>query len=380
VFRPLTSPFDDLLIEIVAPFSDLSPLHYLVASVTGGHQESIAYQALAFHEALSLPDDINPHADHLLIVHNAEHFFASKAAGVRANEARQLLSAQLRAVTQPNSTPRTVLLIDRVSLASLVGQESDIGRLMSRRLVTLVVPPERPYGLFSSLPSEFHFASGYTAHLRKVTAANRGVVYRHFVQRLVQEWADDPQALLAHFERRVAAFAKQVAHDPSDTAAAAVVEIFGHAYAVARFAQDWNLLPSSWRVGPKLREAYCTYYMPPGPEVAFVDELRALMRRPDAVCIGHEQAEPGDEELAAAKLIIDHGRRSIDVVIRPGSLDAFIKNGTKRLDDVDVEPFIQRDGRHQTIKKRKITGDESRVYVFRMTRDEALNKSDADDT
>ncbi len=377
--KRLIDPIEDTLLEIIVPTYDMLPIHHAVASVTGGLRDGVAYQAVTFLEALGRSPEVEAHVDQLLVLNDASLFFASRGAAMRANDARQLLSRQLRAVSEPHSPSRMILLVDETPLAGLVGEDSDMGRLLSSgRMHTFRIPPGRPFGIFERLPKGVRHPYQWANQLEKEMKTNRGVAHRRFIRCLVEKRADDSRNLLAIIEHRMDLFASKVPHDSRDSAVVRTIRFLGLVYAAGYLAENWSLLPSNWKVGPLLKSVFQNYYAAPGPIVPFLGEVKALVNHPDALHVGQGKPKLSKSALDAGCLFVDHGRHGVDVVIRKNYLGRYIKNGHRRLNDREVVELLQRDGRHQTIKKRKITGNDTRLYVFRLPIDVSPSDNTSD--
>lgn len=369
IIRPLTGAFDDLFFEVVAQHTELAALHYITGSVTGGIDLGGAYQAVRFHEALSSSAHFDPFADHLLLVNDAEFFFASRAAAMRANETRRLLSREIRAIMSPGTPSRLMELVGRQRLSELVGADSDIGRLVAERVITLKVPPDRQHGIFESLPKNLQFATQWTARLRVAAEEARGSLLHAFVKRAVQERANDPQALVRRINRRVLQFRVRSGVDQHNHAAVRVADAFGLIYAAGRLAEQWDLLPSKWRSG-RVLHCYERFYLAPAPPMSFDDELVALANAPDAVHVTQGEEQIDAERIAAAEVIVLHRRTGRELYIRPAAIARRITNWHHRRNDPQVLARLKRDGRHFGVKAPRLIGGAERIYGFNLPDDE----------
>ena len=173
---------------------------------------------------------------------------AQKHAAYRSNAVRLTDSSVGRLV---------VLSSSNETLAHWLGKEE---ALAASRPHTFVIPVDgRQFGVFDHVPDDFHSAGDLADHVAHSCSQLHGVMFDHFVRKLVHDLEARPGHLEKSIRSRMARFREATGIEPNDGASRRRADAFGVVYAAAWLAGKWNVLPAKIPV-KRYRPAVMTAY------------------------------------------------------------------------------------------------------------------------
>lgn len=366
--RSLINPLEDLVFELVASGrADPAFPGLLIGSVTGGVTDAGIHYA-PFHSAVYTPCQTDPYTDQLLVLGEIATFMAGEAASARAARVRARISHHVRSIDDPWVRPATTLLIGQKRMAALVGEDTDIGRLASERILTLNVAPERRHGWLDSLPDDFNSLPQYFLHLRAVIGSNHGVVLRKFIAELAKHFKENKAELLRRIAQQMRLFREKTGCDLGDAQAVRDADAFGVVYTAAWLAREWSLLPENWHPGPMLIELYSNFYSPRKPAKSFDQELAELLTAPDVLHVKMGK-KPDLAVIDAAKVIAKQCADHLELIIRPEHINDLIPNWMQRKNDPEIGGMLMKEKGEAGQAKiyRRWVSETQRVYCFMLS-------------
>ena len=225
-----------------------------------------------------------------------------------------------------------------------------------RESIVTITPPKG--GWHSATGSQPDVRAGADV-MRKAIASARGQFGRVFIQKLVDDRANNPDKLNATIERERRRFIDEHA---SANLPSAILDMFATVSAVGAVAYEAELIPSSWcrSVSLVLRDLR-EDAMP-----AFEAVLQGIADDPATVRINGAIKPSRHAIEGAAALLKANGKRT-ELLIRPERVDELIPKWSAYERTAGCKALNKRDKRHATTK-RVLTGKPERVLCFRLPR------------
>jgi hypothetical protein len=249
-------------------------------------------------------------------------------------------------------------------MVDLVGADSAVGQRLGEHVQTLDLR-SRPLGILHSLPEgATNTGAFFLAHMAAVRAAH-GAPLRAFASQLVQEIADDPEALRKEIDKRMAAFRREVAVDEMDAAARDRVDTFALAYAAARLAKRYAVLPHSWRPLAAMHRCLRLAEKKLQPVQSIEAQLMDATLRDDVVRIGDDDVSVDEIEAADLFICERRGRREL-WARRDTGLPKVFPNWARDQHRPEMKDYwVRADGGNFEMKRQIVPGgDKERVFVF----------------
>jgi hypothetical protein len=146
-------------------------------------------------------------------------------------------------------------------------------------MVTLHVSPDGPLRALGEVPRRFKDPRAAIEALKEAVALHYGAAGRAFMERLVQERANDEAGLRTRLAKYLRVFKRQSGAGGLKGAEARASKLFAVAYAAGRLAREWDILPTKWgRAADVVVPVYDAWRGVPGREHASAAAARQLWK------------------------------------------------------------------------------------------------------
>lgn len=355
-----------------------STIQFVASSVMGPALSSSGsnYWITANATVAGLEGMMSQHSGIPMVIEEANLFAAGENSKARASKFNELVfrlsDGTVKARHQDHAQKRSrfiyITSTNEPLEKILAGERIAVSEAAADRLLTLVIGPDRPFGLFDFVPEGFDDASSLAASLNRAVARFHGQSIRHFLTGLVAAHAEGPLALRKRITDLVARFRGKVAVDPNSGSATRVADAFGLVYAAGILAIEWGALPKRMAC---LKAARAAYEL----NRSLLDQLTPkqrvleLARHKDAVRWQDGQlpdlTEEEIDEVPSFVRLRAKGRREL-IMTAEGMANAFA-DPKAIFADPDVRAMMLHDGNRNTVKRRlSIVSRQRRVYCFRL--------------
>lgn len=212
----LSSRADNFGFELVGPpGTGKTTAQLIAASVFGGvgRGDGACYWITFNATVNALEAQMAVHSDLPMIIEEANLFLAGETPSKRAAAFKAIAfkigggKSKERFGAPPERSHRvSYLSSSNESLASLIGQDSDVAMATGDRLVTLDIRSNGKLGVFTSRPEAWSSTSEFAAAVVNGAAANHGWPGRRFLKRLVRARAADEDGLRLRIQELVQRF------------------------------------------------------------------------------------------------------------------------------------------------------------------------------
>lgn len=297
VMLAFAAPLLDLLgwkstpiFELVAPLgSGKSLVQLLAASVVG----CVSQEPISFSDLIADTDGQLPqHAGGLMLIGDPQLALAGLAPATVALKVRDAvtgLSAGPRLASGRRSASpaqRSVCLItSRESLREQIDEKSPVSKVVAHELITLRVVEKRLLGILNIVPAGFDGLDRLEASLRAAAERYHGSPLRHYLKCLVEERAANEGALRSRLKLHVDLFLRKCGIDRSDAAAMRVAKAFALAYAAARLAKHYQVLPQAWKTCLAVLDCYRKHGAAPATPNPYLARLEEIAAGPNVVTL-----------------------------------------------------------------------------------------------
>lgn len=250
------------------------------------------------------------------------------------------------------------------TLASLIGEDTDVARAAGDRLITLELERNGGLGIFSKLPEGFQSTSAMARALIDAASTNHGHAIRKYLRPLVDGRANDEAGIRCRIAKLVQQFTERAGVDPNDGSAMRVAEAFGLVYAAGVIAQEFGVIPESWKCGSAVLRCYRHFRVGYSPPISFEDMLSALAAAPDALHLGNgDKHKPS--AIDAAEVVVRHANGMIEIIISKDAIHKRLPAWRLQRRRPDVIALLQKERGRQTIKRKLHKSlPARRVYSF----------------
>lgn len=350
-----------------------STLQHLMSSVLGG-----AIQGDDGHYWISLDTTLNAIED-VMPVHSDMPIIMDEANLLAADATRQVKAARFQAIafklgygSQKGrlGAPATrdyrlgFLISSNEPLASLIGTDAS-ARAAADRLITLSLNDDRTYGVFDFVPKRYGSASNFARSLIAAANDQHGTAFRRFIKGLVEQRANDEEALKAEIEDHLSTFRDQTGVDGNDGSARRIVDAFGLVFAAGKLAKKYGALPKQLHCGEAALACYRLYQgHNESLRKPFADRLRDLAACPEALRLNGSPAASIDE-IKDAQFLLDKGDSHL--LIYPNKIERMFPDWDAIKHTDEVAQHLKRDGAHLKVKKKVIPGEKpKRLFCFKL--------------
>lgn len=331
----------------------------LAASVCGNPVRNGGY-SVDFSVAAEHPaDTFACHADMPLILAGAEMFAASVTPKMMAASYAAVVCHAGRVASKGISS--FTLITSGEPLVLTLG-EGSLAEMARSHQVVLAVGPERPYGVFDTLPQGFRNAGDAAAALETAARSQHGTAMYAYLEKLVAARAKDEAELRSFILARIRTFRQAAKVDPNNQTELRTADAFGLLYAAGRLAREYGVLPRSWRVGPSVMRCYRNHRWHQIPSAPLVDRLYALAASDGVIDISPSENAAFAGEVQSAKMFVKHTARGVELMIRQNAIATVLPDYKTLLVKPATQAMMKREG-SRWVTQRTI-GDEGKVRVF----------------
>jgi hypothetical protein len=309
-------------------------------------------------------DYLARYAGSLLLVDDPQLALAGVASSRLATQVRDVV-ANLSRVPQP----LVCLIAARTSLLDHVGAESSVGQAIEDRIISLRIG-DRLFGVFDSIPDDEASASEFADALCAAAQASQGAPIQAYLQRLVQDRADDEAGLRERLSRFMQSFRDKSGADPDDGPSVRVADAFALVYAAGRLAQDYGVLPEDWKVGPAILRCFKEHRVGPAAPRSYLEQLEEIAAGADVIHLRRGvSVEP--ELVAAAQVFVRHRAQGRELLIRAAARQEVLQAWKRQQPPPGLAALLILEDGHFTVKRRLHKGAPERVYAFRLPPEQA---------
>lgn len=269
------------------------------------------------------------------------------------------------------------------SLLDCLEQHHDVISAHAVRLVTVVIPADRRYGVFDRLPSGYGDSRSAADALTVAYLKKYGSLGRAFIERLVRERANDKKALVARIQKLVFDFEKAAGIKVNKGFEGRRVRPFALAYAAGRLAKEWELIPSHWG---SLRLAILKVYgMTQAPTQSqsgtlstktAEDRIRAYLDqyRSNVIRVGKRRLKLSSQEFDACPGFIHRNRNGqLELLVPPRQMQVSFPDYQSMVRSLRKSGLAATEGGTQpklTVKRHiRRNAPPDRVYAFQLPSD-----------
>lgn len=343
------------------PGTGKTTVQLLASSVLGGigRGGDDAYWTTFNATLNSLEAQMAAHSDLVMIIEEANLFLAGETAAKRASSFKAFAfkigggTSKGRFGAPTERTHRlSFLSSSNESLATLIGQDSDVAAAAADRLITLNLTQNGKLGVFSSLPDGQDSTSSFVAALISAASSNHGQAIRKFLSRLVAARTEDEEKLKSTINKLVRQFTGKACADPDDGSMMRVAEGFGLVYAAGILGKRYGVLPKSWKCGPAVLSCYRDFRTGGAVARTFDELLEDVASSPDALHLGRDHNRASSKQISRAEVIVRHKPGLREIMIRPEHLAKHLPawRALRRRPDAMVR--LQKEKGHDAIKRK----------------------------
>lgn len=360
-----------MVFELVGPTSTGKTIAQEVAASVFGSIDHVPTPFSAL--ANDLTAQLTSHIGALMLLDDPQLALAGASQAKVAASARDVILGMSDGVRVPGSRverrtrPVASLFASREPLLDLVGAETAVGKVIADRLITLTIGRERAFGVFDDVPDEYGSGSAFADALRAAARKLHGSAGERFLQRLVQDLADDEGAFRARVNQHIHVFRDQAGIDPGDGAGLRIADAFGLVYAAGRLARDYGALPESWKVGSAVLSCFQQQQISPAPAQPYGEQLAEIAAGAGVVMLG-DGAEPTPEDVAAGQVFVSQRSGGRQLFLLPAARETFFPAWRGKQPPPGLDKYLIKEKGHLQVKRRlhKSMKKQVRVYAFRL--------------
>lgn len=344
-----------------AASSNLELATMVVSSVCGSPARNGGY-GTDFRAGVDDPAHVfSYHADMPLVFTAADMFAASVPP-------KRLAEGYVSVICRTSGTASAgassfALLTTREPLVVAFG-DGPLADMAQVHQVVLTVGPDRQYGIFDRLPKGFESAQDAAAALDTAARRYHGTAIRSYLEQLVAARFTSEGALRKLIADRVLRFRTAANVDLNDQAEVRVADAFGLLFAAGRLAQQYGVLPDSWRIGATLIRCYRNNRWHQVPSAPLVDRLHALAASDEVVDLTANEDAAFPEAAAAARMYVKHTIRGTELLIRQDAIASVLPDHKTLLVKPSSQALMKREGARLVTQRTIGTEKKVRVYCF----------------
>ena len=247
----------------------------------------------------------------------------------------------------------------------LTGGAPDVVSAAADRLLTISADAGSGLGVFHFVPDGFSSSKALIDSIRDAAGKNHGVAIRVFLQRLVQDVADDEDGLAERLRNWVREFGHRAQTGADAGRHNRTAEPFALVYAAGRLAQFYGVLPKRWKCGPAVMACYKRHAAEKAIALGGAEErIKAYAASKDVLRCEAATDVSYEEFRRSAGLLVDQGGGQ-NLIVHTKALRERVSDALALVKALEVVGMVERDdGTYQT--KRMIGSKSRRVYVFKL--------------
>ena len=248
----------------------------------------------------------------------------------------------------------------------ITGESHGVQRAVTSRLMTLMIGKTRPHGVFDVVPPRYRGPGEFAKALVRGAELNHGHAIREFLEQLVQDRADDEEALRARIQADMQRFYDEVGLGLGDGAQGRVGDVFALVCAAGRLAQEYGVLPKSYRVGSSTQFCYENLLVGPKPPPSFDKLFGNYLQRPGVRNIDDCGIKfIGPRGFGATPAFLKTNRRGqLEALVDEEALQQAIPGWQKLIAQEGTKCVLDRDKDHATKKRVVRSNAEDRLVVI----------------
>lgn len=247
----------------------------------------------------------------------------------------------------------------------LAGGAADVVSAAADRLLTISVDAGRGLGVFDFVPDEFRSSKDLIDSVKSAASKNHGVAIRAYLEKLVQDLADDQDRLAERIRGWVRQFELRALTGADSGTQNRTASMFALVYAAGRLAQDYGVVPKRWECGPAVLTCYQRHVAEKAVALGgALERIRAYAARTDVIQGRGARDIDVKSFRASAGLVLGQGAGD-EIVVDPRAFRARVSDSLALIKALDRLGAVDRDG--DTYQTKRTIGDRSiRVYAFKL--------------
>lgn len=247
----------------------------------------------------------------------------------------------------------------------LAGGDQEVVRAAADRLLTIRADAGTGNGVFSHIPDAYEGAAELINAVMTGARRNHGVAIRAYLERLVQDEAEDAVKLQALLSSWAGDFIQRVTRHRASGSESRTVQVFSLVYAAGKLAQSYGILPTEWMCGGAVETCFRRHIEEKTLSLGSApDRILAYAALPDVKAVD----SLGDVSTAAlrrrAGVLVGKGPNR-ELVLHPDALRERLSGSLHLLKALKAAGMLDGDaGTYQT--KRTIQGRSVRVVVVKV--------------
>ena len=249
----------------------------------------------------------------------------------------------------------------------LAGGAADVVSAAADRLLTISVDAGRGLGVFDFVPDGFRSSKDLIDSVKAAASKNHGVAIRAYLEKLVQDLADDEERLAESIRGWVRRFELRALTGADSGTQNRTASMFALVYAAGRLAQVYGVIPKGWECGPAVLACYQRHIAEKAVALGgALERIRSYAGR-KGVIQGARARDVDVKVFRASAGLIFSQRAGEELVVDPRAFRSRVSDSLALIKALDRLGAVDGDGdTYQT--KRTIGGKSVRVYAFKLTR------------
>lgn len=245
----------------------------------------------------------------------------------------------------------------------LAGGAAEVVSAAADRLLTISV--DAGAGVFTAVPEGFSSFKDLIDSLKDAAARNHGVAIRAFLQRLVQDVADDEDGLTERLKGWVRDFEARAQTGADSGSQNRTINMFALVYAAGELARSYSVLPKRWKCGPAVMACYKRHAAEKAVALGgALERIQAYAALKDVIKCQATGEVPVEEFRSSAGLLVGDGDRR-ELIVDRNALRQRVSDAGPLIKALEAVGAVECDGgTYQT--KRTIGGKSVRAYVFKL--------------
>jgi hypothetical protein len=315
---------------------------------------------------------LQEHSDMAMILEEANLFCPGESDRVRGSHMKDLafqLSSGHEKLKQGAPHPRCFRTIYCLSTNQSLGEltlgQSQASRLAAAdRLISLPVPDD--VGVFESCPAEYAGRGEFAAALLACAQQQHGTAIRLFLQRLVQQRAEDEKVLRERLGHHLQRFRRAAGVSDNDGSQSRVADGFGLVMAAGRLAKHYGVLPKQLDCDAVALACYRLCRPNQQPAASVIEQLVAISRDQKTTTIDPSRLPTLTNRQLDQNGVFLHRnrRRQFELLFWPPAFQKRFPSFASVLRQPEVCAMLTVDKDRPTVKRVIRQGREDRVYCF----------------
>nr|WP_276205473.1 DUF927 domain-containing protein [Sphingomonas montana] len=367
---PIVGIARGIIVELVGPPSTGKTM---IQNLTAGVFNAPDGEILAFRELTpSGGSDLSLASDTLLLVDDPQALLAGQTSSRIGTAVRDIIMqlSEGRYNRHPGGSTAGTLIAARQSLVEQVGADTAVGKLIRDRLITLRISDGSDFGAFNTIPQQYCSSAGFCDAVAGAARTYYGSIGKQFVQRLVQDLADNETDLISDIQDSIKSFRERAkigivsGYNPRD------MEAFGVVYAAAVLARRYKIFPKNWRFGTNILACLDRHLRGNEPDTPFVDQLVSIANGSDVVFIDAD-IPSNCATIKRSEVYVTNRKGRRELLIRPEALSKLLPAWRGNQPPPGLLDFIVKEKGHFTVQRRLRKGMRLRLHAFRLPSENA---------